>query len=384
MGSYIPPEYLQYFEYLPDLQKCANVFITFTPMFSYGTTCYGIYKKKTSLGFSIDICATMLMASILRICYYTISPFEISLLRQSMVMIFIQCILLKISLNYRPVNYNPELLTPLPIFKNELNSYLPRRLSQTSNITQHDIYQEDLMVLDFGKFVKSYIVIVFSHCLKFFDVYYKRPGLFWQWVEEKNYWVFLVKFLLVFITLTFIFINNEYYGSFIGILGLFIESLLPLPQILLLNRLKSIKNFKILLLLSWLGGDLTKLSYLLFGTNNISIIFIIAALFQMSLDIIIAFQYFHFKNLDFDNLNLSLPNYKTPKNSANEYELDPIPFTPNSNLTLSTPSSSSNSQNYFPSIEGNSKFPPVTGRQRSDSQPRARSQSHSSRSISRL
>ena len=85
------------------------------------------------------------------------------------------------------------------------------------------------------------------------------------------------------------------YSNIIGVLGLFIESLLPLPQILLLNRLQLVKNFKVILLLSWLGGDCTKLSYLLFGTDNILIIFIVAGLFQMSLDIYIAFQYLQFK-----------------------------------------------------------------------------------------
>ena len=42
------------------------------------------------------------------------------------------------------------------------------------------------------------------------------------------------------------------YSNIIGVLGLFIESLLPLPQILLLNRLQLVKNFKVILLLSWL------------------------------------------------------------------------------------------------------------------------------------
>jgi hypothetical protein len=49
------------------------------------------------------------------------------------------------------------------------------------------------------------------------------------------------------------------------------------------------------MLFSWYGGDLTKISYLLFGTNDVSIIFILAGLFQMSLDIFIGCQYIHFK-----------------------------------------------------------------------------------------
>ena len=95
------------------------------------------------------------------------------------------------------------------------------------------------------------------------------------------------------------------YSNIIGVLGLFIESLLPLPQILLLNRLQLVKNFKVILLLSWLGGDCTKISYLLFGTDNILIIFIVAGLFQMSLDIYIAFQYLQFKYFTTTNKNLN-------------------------------------------------------------------------------
>lgn len=316
MASYFP--YLSV-EYLPDLQKSANFFISFTPLFSYGTTCYGIYKKQNLTGFSIDICATMLIASILRICYYTISPFEISLLRQSIVMIFIQCVLLKVSLKYRPSSYNPEFLTPLPPFRNELNNNLPRRLSQSSNITQHENYtslpldQSILQILyDLYDYVKCFIIISFVHAIKLFDVYYRRPTLFWQWSEEAKYWQFLANFTIVFAILTAIFNKSELYGACIGITGLLVESLLPLPQILLLNRLQSIKNFKIVLLLSWLGGDLTKLSYLTYGTKNISVIFILAGLFQMFLDIIIAYQYFHFKKLD-DNGDFSLP-FHDPNN----------------------------------------------------------------------
>lgn len=303
MANLLPPEYLDYLDYLPDLQKCANVFISLTPLFSYGTTCYGIHNKKTSMGFSIDICATMLMSLILRILYYMISPYEISLLRQLIVMVFIQCLLLKISLHYRPKDYQPAFLEPLPSFKFGLNSSLPRRLLVSTNPTYHETYEAggvlrlaNRILTDYFVYSKTYLVTIFKYTLNLFDVHYKRPMLFWQWDEEIDYWKFILRFTLFFGVLTGIFHNNETYGSFIGILGLFIEALLPLPQILMLNRLRSIKNFKIVLLLSWLGGDLTKISYLILGTDNISIIFILAALFQMGLDIIIAIQYLHFSN----------------------------------------------------------------------------------------
>lgn len=100
--------------YIPEwltMQFIANNLISFTPLFSYGTTIISIEKCKTALGFSIDICATMLIASILRISYYLITPYEITLLRQSLVMIFIQLILLRTSLKYRPDEYKYQNLT---------------------------------------------------------------------------------------------------------------------------------------------------------------------------------------------------------------------------------------------------------------------------------
>lgn len=303
MPHSLPSKYLEYLEYLPDLHKCANIFVSFTPLFSYGTTCYGIYSKQTSLGFSIDICATMLMSLILRIMYYIIIRYEVSLLRQLIVMVFIQSLLLKISLHYRPKSYKPDFLEPLPSFRNELNSYLPRHLLASTYTTYHETYEADGIVEllsrilnDYYIYAKVYLITMFRYGLNFFDVYYKRPKLFWQWSDEGDYWKYILKFALFFGVLTAIFHHNKTYGSIIGVLGLFIEALLPLPQILMLHRLKSIRNFKIMLLLSWLGGDLTKISYLVFGTDNISIIFILAALFQMGLDIIIAFQYLHFRN----------------------------------------------------------------------------------------
>lgn len=242
------------------------------------------------------------MASILRILYYLCQPYEITLLRQSIVMIGIQFALLRISLRYRPNNYDPELLTPLPRWELEFENNLPRRLSASNYIVEHKNYTSLgiihwclMQVNDMACLSWSYIKTGFKQVLRLFDVYYKRPGLFWQWLDESSYWMFLCGFTAFFSLLTVFFHNNTTYANVIGILGLFIESLLPIPQILMLNRIQSVENFKIILLLSWLGGDCTKISYLLYGTNDVSIIFIAAGLFQMSLDIYIAFQYLSLK-----------------------------------------------------------------------------------------
>lgn len=273
--------------YLPEwltMELIASNVISFTPLFSYGTTILSIIKKQSSLGFSIDICATMLIASILRICYYFIIPYEIALLRQSIIMIFIQCFLLKIALNYRPTNYDTELLEQDTKILNDL------KINFNESFNDKSFELNNLI-----NFIKNTSLIIITKFIKFFDSKYKRIGKFWQWNDQFAYWKFLFRFTIIMAFLTFWFIDYLKFGEFLGTFGLFIESLLPLPQILLLNKLKSIQGFKLLLLLSWLGGDFTKISYLIFGAKNISGIFLFFALFQMSLDFYIAFQFIYYK-----------------------------------------------------------------------------------------
>lgn len=300
LESLIPTEYLQYFDFLPDVQKVASFGISLTPLYTYGLACWGIYRKKTSVGFSIDICATMLMASVLRILYYFISPYEIALLRQLFVMVVVQCALLKTALRYRPVTYDPQLLHDLPSLSEKIAAIPKLSLSQYQ-------YDNPRFYHFLSEVAAQYASIYLAHIVRLFDVYYKRPFCFWQWVDESFYWNYLVVFSSLFSVLTLVFQGVHAYGSFIGTLGLLIESLLPLPQILILQRLQTVQNFRVVLLFSWLGGDCLKLSYLLFGTDDISAIFILAGFFQMLLDFVILFQFLHFRKLDKQNAHNSLP-----------------------------------------------------------------------------
>ncbi|EGV63951.1 hypothetical protein CANTEDRAFT_105821 [Yamadazyma tenuis ATCC 10573] len=244
------------------VQSLVNLAISFTPLFSYGLTSYQIYLKKTTSGFSIDVCLIMLISSICKVIYYMLEPYEISLFRQALIMIFIQVVLLKTCLRY--------LETPAKLYDAE-------KIIHSSS---------------------SPLEIVFNR-LKYFDNFYKRPYNFWQWYQDHIvYWEFLVGFSLSLTVLALVFQSSSVFISTIGFLGLFSESLLPLPQILLIHRMKSVKNFKWILLLSWLGGDFVKINYLLFGTNEVSSIFMSAALFQTALDVFIVSQYFYYKNLE--------------------------------------------------------------------------------------
>ncbi|QID81530.1 Scramblase any1 [Saccharomyces pastorianus] len=278
--------------YIPEwltMQFIANNLISFTPLFSYGTTIISIEKCKTALGFSIDICATMLIASILRISYYLITPYEITLLRQSLVMIFIQLILLRTSLKYRPDEYKYQNLTDVESLSHLIHDIW---FEFFSCINRPKFLSEDwknliksLSFTNLLKFSFKIFLAFFYKILKFFDPNFKRIGAFWQWDDDKNFWRFLA----------FCNCTNIGLGSIIGSLGLLVESLLPLPQIAILYKLKSVQGFKLILLVSWLCGDTLKITYLIFGAKNISALFVIFALFQMSLDFYIGGQYIYYR-----------------------------------------------------------------------------------------
>lgn len=305
LSSYLPRVDQFYIPEWLTMQFIANNMVSFTPLFSYGSTVISIERCKTALGFSIDICATMMIASILRVSYYLITPYEITLLRQSLVMIFIQLILLRTSLKYRPEEYKYENLKNVESLSELLqNVWLEQfgvsRPHAFSTDWKHSI--TTLSLKNMTRFVYKVLLVFVYKILKFFDPSYKRVFGFWQWSDNHTFWKFLLFFASFQIMIT-VFISKmmnwdelaQYLGSVIGSLGLLVESLLPLPQISILNTLKSVQGFKLILLVSWLCGDTVKIAYLVFGAKNISILFFFFAFFQMSLDFYIAGQYIYYK-----------------------------------------------------------------------------------------
>ncbi|ODV85304.1 hypothetical protein CANARDRAFT_190760, partial [[Candida] arabinofermentans NRRL YB-2248] len=300
-------------EFIPEISTVINLIMSFTPLVSYGSTILSIRRKKSSQGFSIDICATMLISSSLRIFYYINDPFEYSLLRQCFVMIFIQIWLLKVALKYRDFSSYTDPTTHLEKYDSDWSSLINKFTEINKDETLDDI-QEYLSSKDnswiiifpvvYGLLKRNIMfigLILYKICceiLRLFDTHYIRPFNFWQWENESRYWIFLLGYLIVTSLIQFTFNGYEHLGIIFGSTSFLLESLLPLPQIMLFLRLQTVENFKTILLLSWLGGDLTKISYLLYGTDNVGTIFVIAALFQMNLNLIIAYLFFYYKRQD--------------------------------------------------------------------------------------
>lgn len=80
----------------------APIFIVMSPILSYGDQALAMHRHQSSAGFSLDIPLIMLVASLFRVFYWNGARFDTSLLLQSVVMIAMHLVLLKIALDHRP------------------------------------------------------------------------------------------------------------------------------------------------------------------------------------------------------------------------------------------------------------------------------------------
>ncbi|KAF2084600.1 hypothetical protein K490DRAFT_48746 [Saccharata proteae CBS 121410] len=212
------------------------------PIF-YADQIYSIHRTRSSAGFSLDIPLIMLVASILKMFYWLGARFALSLLIQAAIMIVMQLILLHVALTNRPPpnNNTPFAAAPTP-----------------------------------------------------------RPYNFWQWRSHRPYWQFLTYFTVGLIVMHILIAGTSLYPSYsslLGMVGLAIEAILPLPQIFANQRARSTKGFRPSVLLNWLVGDVFKMCFFfLSGDGAVPLAFKVCGLFQASCDAYLGVQWYMFGN----------------------------------------------------------------------------------------
>ncbi|MBE3041058.1 PQ-loop repeat-containing protein [Candidatus Bathyarchaeota archaeon] len=81
------------------------------------------------------------------------------------------------------------------------------------------------------------------------------------------------------------------YSSLIGYVGLGVEAILPLPQILANKRAQSCRGFRVSILVSWIGGDAMKMIWLFTSDTTIPAAFKVCGVFQACCDAFLGVQY---------------------------------------------------------------------------------------------
>ncbi|KAK3714823.1 hypothetical protein LTR37_007558 [Vermiconidia calcicola] len=224
----------------------APLFILTSPITSYADQIWSISKSRSSAGFSLDIPLIMLVASILKLFYWFGAKYDLPLLIQAIIMIFVQFILLHVAL-----------------------------LNRAPFGAQHSLNQP---------FAGS----------KDGDSYVTRPYGFWQWRSRKPYWSFLAYYTITLIALQFLTGTNGMYVALQGYVALSVEAILPIPQILQNQRNQSCKGFRFSVLVNWLIGDAFKMTYFFLSEGDVPWAFKLCGLFQAACDCYLGVQYWMF------------------------------------------------------------------------------------------
>ncbi|EXJ91585.1 alpha 1,3-glucosidase [Capronia epimyces CBS 606.96] len=231
----------------------APIFLVASPITSYADQIASIHRRKTSDGFSLDIPLIMLVASILKVFYWFGAYYGKALLLQAVLMIVVQLILLKVALDNRAPTGARDGLEHTPF-----HGYTA---------------QDGLRDLLSGR----------------------RPYDFWQWSNPKSYFQFLAYFasvlLAVHVLLPFV-SRSPVYISFLGYVGLAVEAILPVPQIIKNHRAQSCKGFRLSVIVNWLAGDAMKMSYFFLSSDYIPWPFRLCGMFQACCDSYLGVQYY--------------------------------------------------------------------------------------------
>lgn len=216
------------------LSTLASVGMAVGPPLVYVDQGYSIIKKRDSVGFSLDVCAILLLANITRCFYWLGSLFDYALLIQSLFMIVAQLALLYICIRFRP-------------------RISPENLGTSS-----------------------------------------RPLSFWQWTTYVQYLEFLAGFILCQAIFFLVLGRQTIFVSILGFVALGLESTLPIPQLISNYKQQSLYGFRMSTLLGWLGGDAFKTVY--FFVTGSPLPFRVCAIFQLSIDFAILAQRIYYGN----------------------------------------------------------------------------------------
>ncbi|KAI7862259.1 hypothetical protein BDF14DRAFT_1886262 [Spinellus fusiger] len=228
-----------------------SVVMVVGPVVGYIDQYVMIQRKKSSIGFNPATCGILLFSRLGK-------RFDITLLIQSIVMLFFQLILLQAVVKYK---YGP---TPTPrALYSDIGSYL----SSSSLDDQLEAEAEG-----------------------------GRKGLwkFWAWDRYRDYLYCLIVLTAV-VGVLFFFLREKYvFVEILGMVSLGIESTLPLPQCWDNFRRRSTAGFSLLVLGSWFLGDGYKVFY--FVTTLAPIQFTLCGIIQLCVDSLIVLQFIIFSD----------------------------------------------------------------------------------------
>ena len=258
-----------------------DIFIIIGPLMAYVFQILKFHKTKSSQGFSKYVCLLLFLGNILRIYFWLGKHFKITLLYQSIGIVFFQVLLVHFFMKYQEnkKSYLPE------IKRTNINHQL--KLEKKNNIN----------------LIKNYIAAYFSKTFKpkFFSLSkIFSIKLFWSWQEEIEYYKFMSLIVIILSVLFIIFKNKNIFLHIIGSFSAGFESLASFPQVVTNCRIKVTKNISFIMSLLWFLGDSFRLFYNIKYKAPLQLIIGIAIV--TFFDLVLVFQLIIYRNNSFKEM----------------------------------------------------------------------------------
>ena len=274
------------------------------PLITYMFQIIKFYKTKSSKGFSKFICLLFFLGNIFRIFLWLGKHFKNVLLYQSIGIIIFQIILIHLCIKFQDESYNnPQKYLPvvknindtpknieIDIDNNNIETNNDNNNIDNNNTIENVIDNNNIdtninnieSIID-NKNSNSIKTIIFEYFSKIFN-----KKLFWNWAEEKEYYIFMAILAILLSFLYSIFNNYHIFFDIIGILSAIFESSICIPQIISNFRSKFTKNLSFTMICCWFFGDCFRLYYNIKYVAPVQLIIGISV--QVFFDSVILFQ----------------------------------------------------------------------------------------------
>ncbi|EAR97330.2 PQ loop protein (macronuclear) [Tetrahymena thermophila SB210] len=218
------------------MDSLVDILMVFGPVYGYYSQ-YSKIKTEQSIGnFSIDVCAILLFANILRVLFWFGERYETPLLFQSLLMIVTQFIL----------------------------------LAQCIKVSNQNKANKSIEYRDGG-----------LASAKFWNK-------FWRWQDIRSYVESVITFTVFFTLVTLMFVHNYAAVQIIGMISAMIEATLGFPQMIKNYQNQNASGISYGLIGSWFLGDFSKTIYFIYKSAPLQ--FTMCGVIQLTVDILIILQ----------------------------------------------------------------------------------------------
>ena len=248
-----------------------NLGVLIGPSIGYICQSYKFKKNKSSKGFCLSMCLKILLSSIFKIYFWFGKRYNIFLLYQALLVLFLQYVIIYNYLKYKDDSDN--LIKPM--------------INENNNKFLHKFY----------------------YCV---SDYFSIKN-FWKWNHLFSYIFYSCILTIIIGCICYIFgFKNEVFLEIIGYISTAIDVLLGFPQIYTNYKLKNCNSLSTVMIGAFLIGDTFRTYYYILTKSPFQ--FILCGILQISINIIIMLQIIYYRRIISSDLDLLIVDKKVTNN----------------------------------------------------------------------